>query len=389
MSDTPILDPEAPIDAEFEPADPKPKKRSQWRTPGWPVIFGLAGMTGLSLILSAGAMGLIPGLSGQRVAALQKQVTAQTDQMNTADIERSELSSQVETLSTVSQQIRTSDRRFGDRLTEQDARLTAFEDRLSALETQAAALQDAHDTLTTSVDGSGDPVVAAVNPLILNRLDTLEAALGSFETPPEEVDTEPAPELLTEINALRAELEDLKQALETADTAAAEDSQDTTDAALAVSAIEAAARRGRPFLAAYQKLLTALPSDPAIEALAPLAVSGAPTMADLRVRFAPLRRQALDSDAKESGSGTGWLRSVFGDGVKVRREGEVNAVDVLDDAEAALAENDLARAIRAVESLSEGVQIVFTDWLDSARQRESLETSLEALRLTMIAKDRP
>jgi len=227
---------------------------------------------------------------------------------------------------------------------------------------------------------------------VLTRLEAIEAALAERAAAEEAAEADPveAPDLTEEIAALRAELEAIKAVQDAAPlTVEAEDGTDAAAAALALSAIESAARRGRPFLSAHQQLQAALPGISAVDTLGPLSISGAPTLSDLRVRFTPLKREALDTEAREVGEGSSWMRSIFGDGVKVRRSGEQNAVDVLDDAEAALAEGDLSRAIRNVERLSEPVQGVFTDWLDSARKRESLEAALESLRLTMIAENRP
>jgi len=162
-----------------------------------------------------------------------------------------------------------------------------------------------------------------------------------------------------------------------------------------LSAIEAAARRGRPFQSGYRRMLAAMPDEPTVRALAPLAATGAPTFSDLREQFPPLRHQALDAEASAAGGRTSWMRSVFGDGIIVRREGEASAVTVLEAADAALARGDLSTAIAQIDRLSKidrlstNIQPVFTDWLDNARHRQSLEDALEALRLTMIAKDRP
>ena len=83
------------------------------------------------------------------------------------------------------------------------------------------------------------------------------------------------------------------------------------------------------------------------------------------------------------------MRSIFGDGVTVRREGETVLKDELEDAVKHLQAGDLDRTITQIEALDPAVQTVFTDWLDNARKRQMLEDTLEALRLTMISKDRP
>ena len=83
------------------------------------------------------------------------------------------------------------------------------------------------------------------------------------------------------------------------------------------------------------------------------------------------------------------MRGLFGDGIQVRQSGEVTTGDQLDAAAAALQVGDLGNAIQSVRALEANLQPVFTDWLDNADNRLLLEETLEALRLTMIAEERP
>ena len=73
----------------------------------------------------------------------------------------------------------------------------------------------------------------------------------------------------------------------------------------------------------------------------------------------------------------------------MRQSGEITTGDQLDAAEAALQAGDLGNAIQSVRALAPNLQPVFTDWLDNADDRLLLEETLEALRLTMIAEERP
>jgi hypothetical protein len=50
---------------------------------------------------------------------------------------------------------------------------------------------------------------------------------------------------------------------------------------------------------------------------------------------------------------------------------------------------DLPGAIALIDTLDPDLQAVFTDWRNNADDRHMLEQSLEALRLTMIAEERP
>ena len=132
-----------------------------------------------------------------------------------------------------------------------------------------------------------------------------------------------------------------------------------------------------------------MPSNQAVARLSSIASEAIPTVADLRAAFPALRTQALDLDAQAEGGASGWMRGLFGDGIQVRQSGEVTTSDQLDAAAAALQAGDLSNAIQSVRALDADLQPVFTDWLDNAEDRLLLEETLEALRLTMIAEERP
>ena len=67
----------------------------------------------------------------------------------------------------------------------------------------------------------------------------------------------------------------------------------------------------------------------------------------------------------------------------------MTTADQLNAAADALQAGDLSNAIQSVRVLDADLQPVFTDWLDNAEDRLLLEETLEALRLTMIAEERP
>ncbi len=380
-----------PIDAEFEPAPKRAESGNGGAGPGWPAFFLLAAVSVASLVLAVATSGLLPG-SGRNLAdidALQAEITALQSERDTARTERASLIVKVGDL--------------GPDIRALSARIQVVTQDIEASNSAVAILEGELKDLNESLDvahrgiaraatvdpETGETVVAPVNPFILDRLETLEKALTTF-APNAGQAGENVASLSDEISALRAEIETLRNHPSAAETTTGtNDATNTADAALALSAIEAAARRGRPFQSGYRRMLTAMPDEPTVRALAPLAATGAPTFSDLRDQFPALRRQALDAEASAAGGSTGWMRSVFGDGIIVRRAGEASAVTVLETADAALARGDLSAAIAQIDTLSTNIQPVFTDWLDNARHRQSLEDALEALRLTMIAKDRP
>ncbi len=388
MSDPALPDPDAPIDAEFEPAPPKPKRRKAGGLPNIAAL-GLLGFCAVNLFLALWALGLVPGLSGADRGA---------DEAKTAIellAERQASASDALTTQTAALE------RAQTNLTDQNAKLAALEGRvdnlnaqLETLVTETASLTAALQDLTTDEDGS-ELTVASVNPIILDRLETLETSLAVLA---EADGSEPAPDLTKDLAALTEDLSSLQEQFDTfqtqtgADAAiadAAEDERVAAQASFALSAIETAAARGEPFHSAYQQLALARPNNAAVSALGPIAVTGAPTLTDLSVQFPPLRRKALDLEAKSAGGSQGLLRSVFGDGVKVRRDGEVSAIDLLDDAEAALSQDNIAQTLSLLQQLSPDVQIVFTEWVEDAQRRESLNAALTALQDNLETTPRP
>jgi len=239
---------------------------------------------------------------------------------------------------------------------------------------QRARVASLADANTSSGDGSSSPDLAALAARVTSIEDALVTQLGAYDTTLEN--------LKTRLNSLESQV-----ASDSLNAANATNVK--TEAALALSAIEAAARRGRPFLSAQQKLAAAMPGNDAVARLGPIAVQTVPTLSDLRASFPALVQTALDASARAEGGGSSWIRGVFGDGIQVRRQGEVTSSDHLDRARTALEAGELAESIEHIRAADPDVQPVFTDWLDNAENRHLLEQTLEALRLTMIAEERP
>ena len=243
--------------------------------------------------------------------------------------------------------------------------------RLRALERRLAADPEG------SISSDGDAVPNPIEPFDPSEIETDIAGLQA------DIDR-----LRDEVTTLRGDLSSLIEANDEAAIREAE-TVSTASTAIALSAIETAARRGQPFQRPFQTLQEAAPDAPGLEALRPLAVTGAPTLSDLRDAFRPLKRAALKQDAEDQGGAQSILNTLFGDGVRVRREGEINAADTLETAETALVTGELEAALEAIDSLPQNLQAVFTDWRQDAQNRLTLEDSLDRLRLAMIAKDRP
>ncbi|RIJ30556.1 COG4223 family protein [Henriciella mobilis] len=383
MSDHPSHS--VPIDAEYEPADPAetpstsetPKKSGG---PGW-ISLTFVGLLALGALgLSVWSSGLLDttDLPGPNDTALEDLRDQQADlQTRIANV-----SAQVEGLiDRIDSEITRIDGQIASLPSAAPAESTDLPEGLDA---RLAGLEAQIVTLTESQTSGIDPA----------RIDAIERALeranqGGGASNAQLVS------LRTELETLRSELATLEATqrdlatelndVRTDSAAAQRASTSAVSASLALSAIQAAANRGETFEAEYRQLREARPDDPDIQALSSLAQIEVPTLAALKAEFRRLQNAAAARDTEDA-SGMGWVSTVFGDSVSVRRtSSDSDTADRLADAEAALARDDLAIAIDAVENLPGTTKPIYQTWLADARRRARLEQSLEELRLKLIA----
>ena len=366
---------DAPIDAEFEPATRDESAASKQSTgPGWSAFGGLSLVTASALGLAVATAGYVPGFQpgSQAIDAVRSELTTVQTGMNEDETKTETLNTEIAALQARADSLSADRTRTSSDLRNIRTEIETLQADISVL--QRARVASLADGNTSSGDGTLSPDLAALSARVTSIEDALVTQLGTYETA----------------------LENLKTRLNSLESQAASDGLNAanatnvkTEAALALSAIEAAARRGRPFLSAQQKLATALPGNEAVTRLAPLASQAIPTLSDLRASFPGLVKTALDTSSRAEGGRAGWFRGVFGDGIQVRKQGEVTLSDLLRRAETALQAGELAESIEHIRAAGPEIQPVFTDWMDNAGNRHMLEQTLEALRLTMIAEERP
>ncbi|NQY12314.1 MAG: hypothetical protein HRT81_00445 [Henriciella sp.] len=375
-STVPPLSPdETPIDAEFEPAPTSEPPRSGGATgPGW-FIVGLSFLIAcLAFFLAAATAGFVPGFKPgtgplervrSDVATLQTDIDQDLSETATLSTDIATLESRADSLS-------------ADR-TRTNADLRNLRTEIETLQADISMLQRARvaslaDPAETDGVDSDSPDLAALSARVAAMEDALVTQVGTYNTA---------------LETLKNRVSSLEDQAASEQLNAASASNARTEAALALSAIEAAARRGRPFLPAQQKLAAAMPNNDAVARLSAIAPKAVPTLADLRSTFPTLRDAALDASAQAEGGSSGWMRQVFGDGIQVRRAGDVTTSDHLDQAKAALDAGNLSDSVEHIRAAGTDIQPVFTDWVSNAVDRLTLEQTLEALRLTMIAEKRP
>lgn len=364
-----------PIDAEFEPAAPKSGADvSPGKGPGWAAFGGLGLIALAGFVLAAASAGLIPGFQpgAGKVSDLENRVDAfEAAQSGTAD-QATNQAAEIAALKGRADSLR------ADR-TRTVTDMRALRDEIDAIQADLAALQRARvATLAEEASDGDSPGTSASLAALETRIAALEDALVS------QLDG-----YNLALDLLKSRLDALEEKAGSETLTAKAANNNRTESALALSAIEAAARRGRPFLSAHQRLAAAMPGNDAVANLASVASKAVPTRSDLTAAFPALVDEALDREAQSASGGSGWMRSVFGDGIQVRRKDAVTTRDHLDLARTALDGGELAETIEHIRAIDADLQPVFTDWVQNAEDRHLLEETLEALRLTMIAEERP
>ena len=387
--DTPVTSTE-PIDADFEPAFEEagdaPANGAAGSGPGW-LAVAVAALIAAGI---GGAIGIIAtmaipdtGDSGD-VAALTAELEALKAGQEAADLERnkvirdaaemeSRLNTGLNSAATGSPDLRPLQDELDSLSRRLDAALaTDSGDALATLSTRLDALE--------AVDTSGEATAAELARslgALSERVTALETRLASLQS-----DMLRSSGDTTELTSLIERMRNDEAAVR----AKAEASETSADAALALSAIEAASRRGSSFESDYRKLRAVMPKSATVRTLGEVATTGAPTLAELQQSFGPASARARVAVPAERQGALGWLNNMFGDAVTVRgAEGEEDGAAVtLSRAKAALDAGDLEGAVSALGALSGEPAAAMADWTGSANRRITLEAGLEALRLNMI-----
>ena len=387
--DTPVTSTE-PIDADFEPAFDEtgdaPANGAEGSGPGW---LGVA-VAALIAAGIGGAIGIIATMAipdtgdGGDVAALTAELDALKADQEAADLERNKvIRDAAEMESRLNTGLNSVASGSPDLRPLQDE-LDALSRRLDAAE--AAGSRDALATLSTrldvleAVDTSGEATAAELARslgALSERVTALETRLASLQS-----DMLRSSGDTTELTSLIERMRNDEAAVR----AKAEASETSADAALALSAIEAASRRGSSFESDYRKLRAVMPKSATVRTLGEVATTGAPTLAELQQSFGPASAKARAAVPAERQGALGWLNNMFGDAVTVRgAEGEEDGAAVtLSRAKTALDAGDLEGAVSALATLSGEPAAAMADWTGSANRRITLEAGLEALRLNMI-----
>ena len=249
--------------------------------------------------------------------------------------------------------------------------------RIAALETRLKALEDR--PVASSPTPASAPAINTPPAIDKTQLDELTRRLAESESR--------AADLVQSLTRRLAVVEGARAQHARADA--------TTQALiLAVGQVRAQASAGLPFVGEWDalKALAVERADiaPSVEAIAAIAVTGAPTAAELRRRFETVARAI--AIAARAGGGANWvdrLQARLFALVAIRRtdggaaEGTPDALTLA--AENALIAGDVAQAAAVVEKLSGPPAAAAQEWLGQARARVVLDAGLAELHARAVA----
>ncbi|MCR9110147.1 hypothetical protein [Marivita sp. XM-24bin2] len=270
-------------------------------------------------------------------------------------------------------------------LTTQDGSLSDLGARIANLESQEAPtvdLSSIEERLAT-LEATDDELTSRLDALV-GRIDTLE------RQPMESAVSEEAiaayeralADLQAEIEAQRAEVEQMAQEAVAAEASAEEKAQLAASRA-AMAELSNAIDNG----SVYSDALTALASNgvDVPEVLAAQADTGVPTQSELIASFPDAAREALSEARKadtEGAEGVGRVATFFANQLGARsvapREGD-DPDAILSRAEAAVRSGDLEAALSEISALPEVAQAALSDWQARAQTRLGAKSAADAL----------
>jgi len=245
------------------------------------------------------------------------------------------------------------------------------------------ALEEAIDALERSFDAAGQGATGSALEQMQTELAALKAKLGALAEA--ELGGGVTADLEPELATLTDRIAKLETSLAEIVTAIGTESAGARSAtvAIAFANLRAAVSDGRPYAAELETISSLAPSVGDLGVLPAHAESGIPTMPELVRSFAAARDVTLAAPPPAAGSLVDNLMASAQSLVKIRRIDEPPAgggpAATLARAQTALDQDDLAAAVKEVETLDAPARETFSAWLGQAHARLGADETLTRL----------
>jgi hypothetical protein len=346
---TESIETEAPKTPEPNPVEEeKPRKPSLFLPMSFAALMGgILGTAGGSLL--PGFLGLGSQTPNVEIQQLKQQIAGLSAKPAAAPSEVNDLRQKLQNLETD----------FAKRLTEAEGKL-------------AGRVQNVEGNIK---DLAARPSTAPATPVDLSPLTT---RLGALEKDIKNVESKSEAGIRAadpRITALKEQLDQATKRMTASNTA---------PYFASLQGLSQAFQTGQPFTTELTAVELLGGKAEALASLRPLAEKGAPTLAQINARFAPLAGKIAQGDnASQS-----WTLSVIERFAKVRPVGQIGGstpADIVTTIEAALSKGDITNALVAWSKLPETARAISTDWAATAEARNKAAQSLSQMQEAAIA----
>lgn len=270
------------------------------------------------------------------------------------------------------------------------ARLEALEARLEEIVAETARALEAAQSASERASGTGEAQAVDLAPLergqtalddrlarLERRLDEEIGALDQRSAETRRAAGEAAAEVESTLLERIAALEDALDARERAAGADAAELQQGAARVLAFTALREAAMGEDPFEAERAALARLWRDAPGLADMQPLARSGVPALPTLREDF----------PARDIVAASGETRRFFGlFELRPAGTGADSTINLVAQGETRLERGDLSGAVEALARLEGASADAASDWLEAARARLALDNALARLRAALAAE---
>ncbi|MCF6292857.1 MAG: hypothetical protein L3J04_05625 [Robiginitomaculum sp.] len=376
------------IDAEFEPVEENHSEPKQPRQrPAWPLVWSLF----IVAVLAGGLLGIIGGkIFSAPIAQINDQQLASKVETLTKQIEQ--ISQKLQQIESASLQNQTSTETLQTQVKGLTEQLVAIRSEITEPQEAAITTEQIDDVLSRLQKLENRPLPIATNDGEIDLaplLQPFEQRLNQLENKPQNtVDTT---NIFERLQALEQQettqtktvnLDTILNRLDSLETGIINNDQSAAKK-LVLADLKLAAQGSEPFPVQYAAMDLQYAGNSELQQLSKIAATGAPTRLQLTEQFQSLIPEILLQAAKpadDAGLGAKAAASLRGLVVVRRTDGKGSDLEItLNQAQSALANDDLTTAINKMQTLNGAPAKAGENWLQQAVKRQKLEQVVSAL----------